>query len=86
VKDCQEKSLLFCNDPDFAESSNVLDGLERERANHNPSSSVVIPSRSVIIAEDVLYWVGFAFNDVGSVSHFVFPQRVEASSLPTPIR
>jgi len=69
VKDCQEKDLLFCNDPDFTESSDVLDGLEREGANHNPSSSVIIPSRSEVVSENVLYWVGCALDDVRSVSH-----------------
>ena len=67
--DCQEESLLFGNDPDFAESSDVLNGPIREGSNHNPCSSVVIPSRSVVVTEDVLYWVGLALDDVGSVSH-----------------
>ena len=82
-RSCQEESELFGNDPDFAEFSDVLKRLERERANHNPSSSVVIPSCSEVVSEDVLYWVGCALNDVCSVGHGDSLEGGRENSLPS---
>ena len=63
-------SILLGNDPDLSESSDLLERLEREGADDDPSSSSVVPSSAKVFSEDVLYGESATFDDVCSVCHF----------------
>lgn len=56
---------LFGDDPDlWAEASDLLKRLERERADNDPSSSSVIPASSKVVSQDVFDWESATFDDV----------------------